>query len=158
MLRQGQTVETKGWLARRGTHRLLIVGGERLIGLLVKSGGIAKKGEPGVFHHPLLPGLELRVGGTNQQGKIKQIQSVGAPCLGEDGRPRIWLPSRDLVELPEASYHGSNNAREHYGNKADRSGGAASKGPANDTTRSGRLRTARLPSRPGLTEPQALKS
>jgi hypothetical protein len=108
-----EPVNTMGWFSRRGKHRLLTVDGERFLALLADSGGAGKKGEPGVFHHPMFPGLELRISGTNQQGKIKQVQSVAAPCLGEDGEPRIWLPCQDLAELPDRAYVTLEDIAEH---------------------------------------------
>jgi putative DNA primase/helicase len=136
--------------------------GERLIGLLVRSGGGGKKNEPGVFHHPRLPGLELRIGGTNQQGKIKQIQSVGAPCLGEDGQARVWFPCRELAHLPERSYRWLEElAKEHYGAKALASEAAAvaNKGPGerHDALRDACMRLASLYKSGSITETQAIK-
>ena len=102
----GENIATMALGSRRGRHRFLIVDGPRLLDLLVKSGGSVKtntngKKEPGVYHHPQLPGLELRTSGFNSKNEIKQVQSVGAPCLGEDGtatvsgcRATTWLSCR----------------------------------------------------------------
>jgi putative DNA primase/helicase len=100
----GEVVETVGHRSRRGIHRFLVVDGERLLSLLAKAGSKPVKDKPGVYHLPELPGLELRVSGPDKKGVVKQLQSVGAPCPGEDGRPRTWLPGKALATLPEASY------------------------------------------------------
>jgi hypothetical protein len=101
---RGEIVETIGHRSRRGIHRFLVVDGERLLGLLAQAGGKPVKDKPGVYHLPALPGLELRVSSLDPKGVVKQLQSVGAPCPGEDGKPRTWLPGKALAALPESSY------------------------------------------------------
>jgi hypothetical protein len=100
----GEVVETMGHRSRRGIHRFLVADGDRLLELLRKAGGKADKDRPGVWHLAELPGLELRVGGVNAKGATLQIQSVGAPCLGEDDLPREPLACATLAELPAPSY------------------------------------------------------
>jgi putative DNA primase/helicase len=98
------TFKTTAWMSRRGPHCLFTVDGPRLVDGLVKSGARGKKGEPGVFHHEALPGLEIRIGGPGKDGKDRQIQSVGPPSIGEDGQPREWLCRLMPAELPAQSY------------------------------------------------------
>jgi hypothetical protein len=117
----GEVVETIGWGARRGKHRLLIVDGKRFLELLRKAGAklVKKENQPGVWHLEQLPGLELRIGGVKKDGEVLQLQSVAAPCLGEDDQPRKWLPGKTLATTPKAAYaHLATLARSRYGQKA----------------------------------------
>ena len=103
----GELVETIGWSSARGSHQLLQGDPERLAALAsaLKPFQVADVGnQPGVFHLPDLPGLELRIGGFKPDGVVKQLQSVCPPTPGTDGRPRSWGRGRRLAELPETFY------------------------------------------------------
>jgi hypothetical protein len=60
--------------------------------------------QPGVFHIPSLPDLELRVGGYKADGTLKQLQSVVPPSPGKDGTPRVWNDFEAVADAPEAFY------------------------------------------------------
>ncbi len=101
----GECVETRGWGSTRGSHNLFTVDGDRLLKLLNAAGATEGTGnEAGVYHLPELPGLELRVGGVNEQGEIKQIQSVCPPTVGDNGQAREWNGVNQIADLPEAAY------------------------------------------------------
>jgi hypothetical protein len=132
----GEIIDTLRYRSRRGPHTFFLVDGQRLIDLLVKSGAVPKPSEKGkgVFHHPRLLGLELRIGGYHTDGAFKQVQSVAAPCLGDDGQPRVWLSSEMLGTLPESAYRWlDQRALERYGEKAlEREAAEFAKKPAGE--------------------------
>lgn len=101
----GEETNTPTWESTRGAHELFVADGERLLKALGEAGA-RKGGQSGVWHLPQFPGLELRVGGTDADGSIKQLQSVCPPTLGTDGKPRAWLvsPRTKVERLPEAAY------------------------------------------------------
>jgi hypothetical protein len=95
---------TPSWWSARGGHFLFIVDHPRLLSLLLRAGAREKEGrnQPGVFYLPGLPDLEFRIGGHFANGKIKQLQSVIPPTVGDDGKPRAWIvePTAEVVPLP----------------------------------------------------------
>ncbi len=102
----GEVVETRGWGSARGGHRLLLVDPARLAALMPLLSGCEGKGTlgAGVYHFDELPGLELRAGGTKDDGTPKQIQSVCPPTPGTDGKPREWNGVGAIAAAPEAFY------------------------------------------------------
>jgi hypothetical protein len=102
----GEVVDSKGWSSCRGAHQLLRCDQarmtalcDRLVPYQVKSAN-----QPGVFHLPELPGLELRLGGWNPGGALKQLQSVVPPTPGTDGKPREWNKVDTVADAPKAFY------------------------------------------------------
>jgi P4 family phage/plasmid primase-like protien len=101
----GEVIATRGWSSARGSHRLMLADGERLLELLAAAGAKeGKKEKVGTWHLAEFPGLEIRVGGFKEDGTVKQCQSVAPPTVGDDGRPRQWNGVEAIAELPEASY------------------------------------------------------
>jgi putative DNA primase/helicase len=88
----GELFTTMGWTSTRGTHDLVTLDEERLKAILPRLKGFESKdpAQPGVYHLPSLPGLELRLGGYKSNGVVKQLQSVVPPTPGTDGKPRAW--------------------------------------------------------------------
>lgn len=103
---QGENVETIGWASARGYHRLFRGDGERLkaIATKLRPYQVADAAQPGVFHVPALPGLELRLGGHKAGGEVKQVQSIVPPTVGTDGKAREWNGVETVADLPEAFY------------------------------------------------------
>lgn len=101
-----EPLETICWSSVRGTHWLFVVDGPRLLGALKAAGASERTDFPGVWHLPELPDLEFRVGGTKEDGTVKQVQSVVPPTVGTDGKPRAWIgsPQVGLASLRDESY------------------------------------------------------
>lgn len=102
----GETIATRGWTSTRGTHRLLACDGDRVLAIL---GGLKQfqangVNVSGVYHVPVLSGLELRIGGFKSKGVIKQLQSAVPPTPGTNGRPRTWNGIEQVAEAPESFY------------------------------------------------------
>lgn len=106
ILFEGEVVATRGWASRRGCHWLFTADGERLLKLLVRAG--AKEGvghERGVFKGiDALPDLEFRIGGYKEDETVLQVQSVVPPTVGDDGKPRVWNGTEEIIDLPESAY------------------------------------------------------
>src|SRR5438270_7672367 len=85
----GEEIQTIGHTSTRGGHQFLSYDYDRLNPILAKLSGYQVKAQPGVYHLPQLPGLELRIGGYKEDKKLKQLQSVIPPTPGTDGGPRI---------------------------------------------------------------------
>jgi hypothetical protein len=100
----GEAVETMGWSSVRGGHDLVTIDADRIQPILARLAGFEKKGFPGVFHFPELPGLEVRVGGDFANGKVKQLQSVVPPTPGTDGTARQWGGVETVAKAPDAFY------------------------------------------------------
>jgi hypothetical protein len=101
----GEPTKTMSWMSNRGSHRLYLVDGERLLGLLAAAGATeGKRGQPGTYHLAVFPGLEFRVGGYKPDGTVKQIQSIVPPTPGTDGQPRQWIDAEPIAELPDSVY------------------------------------------------------
>ena len=102
----GKLFETIGWGSTRGGHQLRRGNGDRLkeVTAKLKRFQVKDANQPGVFHVPSLPGLELRLGGFKPDGTVKQLQSVVPPTPGTDGKPRKWGNGKTLADLPEAFY------------------------------------------------------
>lgn len=102
----GEVVETMGWGAARGDHQAPTADPERLLPILarLKPFESGERSQPGVYHLPNLPDLELRIGGTKPDGAVKQLQSVVPPTPGTDGRPRRWNGVEAVAEVPGAFY------------------------------------------------------
>jgi putative DNA primase/helicase len=102
----GELLETLGWGSVRGGHQLLTADGERLKAIVATLKPFQVKGQnqPGVFHIPALPGLELRCGGYHADGTVKQLQSVVPPTPGTNGEPRQWNDVETVAPLPESFY------------------------------------------------------
>jgi hypothetical protein len=87
----GAGFDTLAWQSARGTHRLLTVEEGRMLKLLKPIRHLDRGGfQSGVYKLPAFPGLELRVGGPNENGSVKQLHSACPPTPGDDGRPRRW--------------------------------------------------------------------
>lgn len=104
----GEVVPTLGWGSTRGGHQVYTADGERFgpIVARLKSFEAKKTNQPGVFHIPSLPGLELRFGGYKDDGAVKQLQSVVPPTPGTDGKPRAWNGVDEIADAPGAFYAG----------------------------------------------------
>jgi hypothetical protein len=103
----GEILSTAGWRSTRGSHQLLTCDGHRLAAIVARLAPyqVADAGaQPGVFHCPTLPGLELRLGGLKPDGTVKQLQSVCPPTAGTDGQAREWNGVESITEAPEAFY------------------------------------------------------
>jgi site-specific DNA-adenine methylase len=103
----GVDIQTMGWDSTRGRHRLLCCDGERLKLIATNLKPFQVKDEakqPGVYHIPQFPGLELRIGGFKPNGALKQLQSVVPPTPGTDGKPRKWNGITTVADAPEALY------------------------------------------------------
>lgn len=102
----GQSFESLGWQSRRGAHYLYLADRERLLDMLRRlelCEGVSSS-QPGVYHLPVYPDLELRIGGENLDGSVKQIQSVCPPTPNDDGTPRQWIGSGILIFVPDSFY------------------------------------------------------
>jgi P4 family phage/plasmid primase-like protien len=107
MLLGGGELATVGWASTRGGHNLFTIDGDRLLAALVAAGAVEGKGiNAGVHKLAELPDLEIRIGGLNETGVPKQLQSVVPPTPGTDGKPREWTnpPSVGVAALPESAY------------------------------------------------------
>ena len=104
----GEIVETIGWGSSRGDHRLFTVDLDRIAAIMPRLKGLEKTGEgAGAYKTDSLPGLELRIGGYNAKGEVKQVQSVVPPTIGNDGKPRQWTAGPpSIMAAPEAFYQG----------------------------------------------------
>jgi hypothetical protein len=101
----GEVVHTLGWDSTRGGHELMICDGERLARIVPDLKAFEGKGlKTGVYKHPELPDLELRLGGFKDGGIVKQVQSVVPPTPGTDGTPRRSNGVGKIVEVPEHFY------------------------------------------------------
>lgn len=100
----GEVVDTMGWSSARGSHRLFVVDGG-FLDAVAAAGGVEQKGaKAGVWKLPDFPGLEIRIGGTFPDGRVKQVQSVCPPTIGTDGEPREWGGCWDVAEMPDAAF------------------------------------------------------
>ena len=102
----GQPFVSIGWKSFRGFHYLYLADRERLLDMLSRlerCEGVTSS-LSGVYHLPGFPDLELRVGGENLDGSVKQIQSVCPPTPSSDGKPREWIGSGVLIHLPDSFY------------------------------------------------------
>lgn len=102
----GELVVTRGWGSVRGEHRLLRCDPDRMTAIVERLARFQVKGsnQPGVFHLPTLPDLELRFGGLKPDGVVKQLQSACPPTPGTDGTPREWNDVEEVADAPESFY------------------------------------------------------
>jgi putative DNA primase/helicase len=100
-----EQIPTVGHISVRGIHQFFSYDWDRLREILEKLTNFQKGGQPGVYHLPGLPGLELRIGGVNDQGKLKQLQTVIPPTPGTNGQPRQSNGILTLAPAPESFYH-----------------------------------------------------
>jgi putative DNA primase/helicase len=100
----GEVIDTIGHSSTRGGHQFFSYDWERLQSTLDKLSRYQTKAKPGVYHLPQLPGLELRVGGFNDQNQLKQLQTVIPPTPGTDGMARVSNGIDTLADVPESFY------------------------------------------------------
>jgi Protein of unknown function (DUF3987) len=106
----GEVIDTITWDAVRGGHQLVTLDEDVLLPILSQLAGYETKkaGQPGVYHLPQLPGLELRLGGYKQDGSVKQLQSVVPPTGGADDNGHIiarrWTGGETIAAAPPAFY------------------------------------------------------
>jgi hypothetical protein len=95
------------WGSTRGGHEVVRCDNDRLnrIAARLKPFQVGDAAnQPGVFHIPSLPDLELRLGGYKKDGVVKQLQSVVPPTPGTNGKPREWNGVEAIADAPEAFY------------------------------------------------------
>jgi hypothetical protein len=102
----GQTLQTMGHTSARGKHMFVAYDWERVQRIVGALGEYETRDQqqPGVYHLPEMPGLELRLGGVKADGALKQLQSVVPPTPGTDGKPREWNGVLTIAEVPESFY------------------------------------------------------
>jgi len=64
---------------------------ERLQPILAKLSRYQTAAQPGCLSFAPVAGMELRVGGKNAQGQIKQLQTVIPPNAGTDVSARVSM-------------------------------------------------------------------
>ena len=71
----GEVLLSMGWGSVRGGHQLLTCDSDRIREVLakLKKHEVATPGQPGVYHFPSLPGLEIRIGGLKSDGTLTRL-------------------------------------------------------------------------------------